>query len=96
MYVYFFILFFDLYLVVHPLVFLKKILFVCFSAVLSLCCAVCGLSLAAASGGFSCGAGALGVGASVVVAYQLSCPLVCSIFLDQGLNLCPLHWQVDS
>ena len=68
--------FFDLYLVVHPLVFSRKILFICFSAVSSLCCAVCRLSLAAASGGFSCGAGALGVGASIVVAYQLSCPLV--------------------
>ena len=24
----------------------------------------------------------------------LSCPLACGIFLDQGLNLCSLHWQV--
>ena len=26
----------------------------------------------------------------------LSCSVVCGIFLDQGLNLCPLHWQADS
>ena len=23
----------------------------------------------------------------------LSCPGACGILLDQGLNLCPLHWQ---
>ena len=34
--------------------------------------------------------------ASVVVALGLSCPTACGIFLDQGLNLCPLHWQADS
>ena len=33
---------------------------------------------------------------SVVVAQGLSCHTACGIFLDQGLNLCPLHWQVDS
>ena len=22
--------------------------------------------------------------------------MVCGIFLDQGSNLCPLHWQLDS
>ena len=42
--------------------------------------------------GFSC-CGALG---SVVVAYGLSCPVACWIFLDQGSNPCPLHWQADS
>ena len=26
----------------------------------------------------------------------LSCLVACGIFLDQGLNLWPLHWQVDS
>ena len=26
----------------------------------------------------------------------LSCPMACEIFLDQGPNLCPRHWQVDS
>ena len=30
------------------------------------------------------------------VAHGLSCSMTCGIFPDQGLNLCPLHWQVDS
>ena len=33
---------------------------------------------------------------SVVVAKGLSCFTACEIFLDQWLNLCLLHWQVDS
>ena len=33
---------------------------------------------------------------SVVVAHGLSCSAACGTFLDQGSNLCPLHWQVDS
>ena len=33
---------------------------------------------------------------SVVVAHRLSCLESRGIFLDQGLNMCPLHWQVDS
>ena len=33
---------------------------------------------------------------SVVVAHGLSCSVACGIFLDQGLNPCPLHWQADS
>ena len=33
---------------------------------------------------------------SVVVAHGLSCPSVYGILLDQGLNLCLLHWQADS
>ena len=33
---------------------------------------------------------------SVVVAHGLSCSAACGIFPDQGLNPCPLHWQVDS
>ena len=28
--------------------------------------------------------------------HRLSCPVACGIFLDQGLNSCPLHWQADS
>ena len=64
---------------------------------------------ASLSGGFSCcGAQALGrVGSvvaarglwssgSVVVAHRLSCSVGCRIFLDQGSNLCLLHWQADS
>ena len=83
--------------------------------------AVHGLSLVAASGGYSslwcagllrwlllllstgsrcmgfssCGSRALEQG-SVVVAHGLSCSAACGIFLDQGSNPCPLHWQVDS
>ena len=33
---------------------------------------------------------------SVVGAHRLSCSTACEIFPDQGLNLCPLCWQVDS
>ena len=27
---------------------------------------------------------------------RLTCPAGCGIFLDQGSNPCPLHWQADS
>ena len=37
----------------------------------------------------------LGTG-SIVVAHGLGCSTACGIFLDQGLNLCLLHWPVDS
>ena len=30
------------------------------------------------------------------VEHRLSCFAACGIFPDQGLNPCPLHWQVDS
>ena len=33
---------------------------------------------------------------SVVVAHGLNCSVTCGIFLDQRLNPCLLHWQVDS
>ena len=33
---------------------------------------------------------------SVFVAHGLSCHVACGIFLNQGLNPCRLHWQVDS
>ena len=33
---------------------------------------------------------------SVVMAHGLSCPMACGIIPEQGLNLCPLHWQMDS
>ena len=32
----------------------------------------------------------------LVVAHGPSCRLACGVFLDQGSNLCPLHWQADS
>ena len=31
---------------------------------------------------------------SVAMAHGLGYCIVCGIFPDQGLNLCPLHWQV--
>ena len=34
--------------------------------------------------------------ASVAAAHGLSCPVACGITLDQGSNLCPLNWQLDS
>ena len=33
---------------------------------------------------------------SVAVVHGLSCSAACGILPDQGFNLCPLHWQVDS
>ena len=33
---------------------------------------------------------------SIVMAHGLSCPEACGIFLEQELNPCLLHWQVDS
>ena len=32
--------------------------------------------------------------ASVIVVYGPSRPTPCGILLDQGLNPCPLHWQM--
>ena len=69
-----------------------------------------GLSLVAASGGHSSlwcaglslsrplllrSTGSRRAG-SVTVAHGPSCSAACGIFPDQGLNLCPLHWQADS
>ena len=33
---------------------------------------------------------------SVVVTHWLSCSVACGVFPNQGLNLCLLHWQLDS
>ena len=72
--------------------------------------AECGLSLVAASGGYSLlrrtgfslrwllllwSTGSRCTG-SVAVAQGLSCSAACGIFPDQGSNLCTLHWQADS
>ena len=46
--------------------------------------------------GFCCRVQALGCMGSVVVAQVLSRSVACDIFLDQGLNPCPLHWQAGS
>ena len=48
-------------------------------------------------GGFSCcEAWALGHEGSIVVLHGLSCLAACGIFLNRGLNPCPLPWHVDS
>ena len=71
--------------------------------------ALWGLSLVVASGaslhcsvkaahcsGVSCfRAQALDAWASVVVSHGLSCSMAHEIFLDDGLNSCPLYWQAD-
>ena len=91
------------------LIFKKIYLFYLFLAVLGLRCwarafsscgergllfiAVRGLLITVAS---RCGAWALGVWASVVVPRGLSGSAACGIFLDQGSNPCPLHWQAHS
>ena len=69
-----------------------------------------GLSLVAASGGYSSSwcaglslsrplllrsTGSRRAG-SVIVAHGPSCSAACGIFPDQGSNPCPLHWQADS
>ena len=54
--------------------------------------AVCELLIAAASLSRSMGFKAHGLH-SVALALGLSCSAACEIFLDHGLNLCPLHWQ---
>ena len=43
-----------------------------------------------------CGTWAPKLTGSVAVAHRLSCRVACGIFSDQGLNPCPLHWEVDS
>ena len=69
--------------------------------VLSLCCCARASHCGGSSG---CGAQAVGTGGlqclqhagSVVVAHGLSCSAACGIFPDQGSNLFPLQWQVNS
>ena len=56
----------------------------------------CGAQASHCTGFSCCRAGAVGVRASVDVVHELSYPKACAISLDQGLNLCPLCWQVDS
>ena len=84
-------------------------LFIYFLAVLGLR-SVRGLSLVVASGGHSssrCAGLSLSRplplrstgsrrACSVIVAHGPSCSAACGILPDQGLNLCPLHWQADS
>ena len=50
-------------------------------------------SMPAACGFSTCGSQAVKCWVS---SCALSCSAACGIFLDQGSNLCLLHWQVDS
>ena len=66
-------------------------------AALSLHCCSWAFSSCQEQGLFlSCRAHALGPRGSVVAACGLGYSAACGIFLDQGPNLCPLHWQADS
>ena len=56
--------------------------------------AVCGLLIAMAS--LVVEHGLEDTQASVVVAHGLGCSVPYEIFLDQGLNWCPLNWPADS
>ena len=83
-----------------PKDYLKKLKFYLFLAVLGLHCCVKAFSSCSAQvfhwGGFSCcGAQALRAWTSVVAVLRLSRSKACGIFLDQGSNLCPLHWQKE-
>ena len=55
----------------------------------------CGAWASHCSGISCCGAQALGHN-PVVVGRGLSCSVACGIFLDQGVNPRPLHWQAES
>ena len=46
--------------------------------------------------GFSLLLWSTGTWPSVVAAHGPSYSAACGVFLDQGSNLCPLHWQADS
>ena len=55
--------------------------------------AVLGLLIVVASLVAACGLQKI---VSTEAEHKFSWPAVCGIFPDQGLNLCPLHWQADS
>ena len=55
----------------------------------------CGARAQGCTRSSNCGSWALEL-SSVVVQHRLNCSKACGIFLDQGSNLCLLHWQADS
>ena len=70
-----------------------------------LCRVVCGLLIARASCGGAPALGHVGLCSCgpqvlehrlIVVVHQLSRPVACGTFQDQGSNLCLPHWQKDS
>ena len=77
----------------------------CWAQVFSSCCEQrAALCCGSHCSGFSCwGTRTVGAWASVVAAlssvfvtHGLSCSMACGILPDQGLNIYPFHWQVDS
>ena len=62
----------------------------------------CSLQASHCAGLSCCGARLYSSGTSIVErwlsssAHRPSCSEVCGLFPNQGSNLCPLHWQVDS
>ena len=59
-------------------------------------CGEWGLLLVAACGLLIVVASLVAARSSVIVLQGLSCSKACGIFLGQGSDPCPLHWQVDS
>ena len=59
-------------------------------------CSSCGARVSHCNDLCSCRVQALGAWASVAVAHRLTRSPACGIFLDQGSNPCPLHWQACS
>lgn len=88
--------------------FFSVFLFILFWALLGLHCCTrafsgCGKQTSHCGGFSCCRAQALGhrvsgvaCSGSAVAAHRLSCLTACGIFLNQGSNSCPLHWQADS
>ena len=56
----------------------------------------CSMGASHCSGFSWCGAQALSVQVSVVLAHELICPKACGTFPDQELNPCSPHWQAYS
>ena len=68
----------------------------CFSSLGGTAFSLQGLLVLWSTGSGACRLQYLQHAGSVVAVHGLSCPTACRISLDQGLNLCFLHWQVES
>ena len=73
---------------------IKKVFLFIYFWLLWVCIAMCRLLSVVAS--LVADHGLQGEWTSIVVAHRLSCPVACRIFPNQGLNMCPLHWQANS
>ena len=82
--------------------FLTELSLHCFSQAFSSCGArgilcSCGVWASYCRGVSHCRTQALGVQTQKLWCIGwINCPKARGIFLDQGSNLCPLHWQADS